>query len=378
MPTADMANREAGAPVPKDEIDPDLVKLERTRSKIGLITAFGVVVLCIAFLLRLGPDRAFAGEGDPTPTTIADIAAGKHSTDELVTFDAEPVYAHAIRIVKTKGDLGARLVPARGTNDRVWLALQGDPWDPPTTTSRYVGRLRKVSDVNFNDAIRAFSTANARPVFAPPAAIRAGFANNSIQTVTGETVTVADGDRVAFELAESNRAILVVSLGGLRPNARAWSAAFQSAGMTVTELPARDIDASLSQVRFMVALPTSEVAKKLVDGDFWGVRMEKVTTRYETTWGALEKSPAGGFTATSSATPESPAQQTTIPEAAIDLVGVYARHEIPDDAYAVLTTERPGDYWYVMPITVILVGLALLFAWAFVRAIRRDLLPARA
>ena len=38
--------REPGAPVPKDEIDPELVSL-RPRTQVGLLTSFSVVVFCI-------------------------------------------------------------------------------------------------------------------------------------------------------------------------------------------------------------------------------------------------------------------------------------------------------------------------------------------
>ena len=61
MPTAQMAesrlpetdSAEPGAPIPKDAIDPDLVKLRRARPKIGLVTSAGMVFLCAFFLWRL-------------------------------------------------------------------------------------------------------------------------------------------------------------------------------------------------------------------------------------------------------------------------------------------------------------------------------------
>ena len=51
---------------------------------------------------------------------------------------------------------------------------------------------------------------------------------------------------------------------------------------------------------------------------------------------------------------------------------------IPSDAYALITGEHPEDYWYVLPVTILLAAIGLLFAWALVRAVKRDLLPARA
>jgi len=88
-------------------------------------------------------------------------------------------------------------------------------------------------------------------------------------------------------------------------------------------------------------------------------RVDLVAHHQETTWGALKTSPPPGF------------------EHA-DLVGLYVVRTIPDDAYALITNEKPADYWYVLWISIGLAAIGLLFAWALVRAVRRDLLPARA
>ena len=69
---------------------------------------------------------------------------------------------------------------------------------------------------------------------------------------------------------------------------------------------------------------------------------------------------------------------TTIPDAQADLIGLYVERSIPSGAYALITGERPEDYWYVLPISVALLGVGLVFAWALVRAVKRDLLTARA
>jgi hypothetical protein len=67
-----------------------------------------------------------------------------------------------------------------------------------------------------------------------------------------------------------------------------------------------------------------------------------------------------------------------LPDEDIELVGLYVTRRIPDDAYAVITGEVPDDYWYVMPITVALAVILLVFSWALVRAVRRDLALLRA
>src|SRR6185503_13744533 len=67
-----------GAPIAPDQIDPELIKLARARPRVGVITAAGLVFLCIVFLWRLGPDRRFAGSGaEPRPVRVADVLAGQ-------------------------------------------------------------------------------------------------------------------------------------------------------------------------------------------------------------------------------------------------------------------------------------------------------------
>src|SRR5207237_1348955 len=65
---------EPGAPVAKDAIDPELVRLGRPRPKVGLVTAAGLVLLSIFFLVRLSPDRRFSGAPEkPARVSLADV-----------------------------------------------------------------------------------------------------------------------------------------------------------------------------------------------------------------------------------------------------------------------------------------------------------------
>jgi hypothetical protein len=313
--------REPGAPVAPGQIDPDLVKLARSRPRVGVITAAGIVALCIAYLIRLAPDRRFGGASAvPRPTTAADIAAGKVDPDQLVALAVEPVVGQALRATKAPGALGLRLAPVRGTADRVWIATSGDGWQAPPGPAGYIGRLRKLDDLAFADAARSYTASHPQPVFATAAALHAGTATGTVVTVAGDPIAPADGDRVVLEVVD--------------PEA----------------------------VRRQAAGPAPGAAP--------------ATQHYETTWGALSRSspshdehgaPAGGLHIAG----------RFLPDAQIDLVGIYVARAVPAGAYAVVTGELPDDYWYVMPITISLVLIALVFGWALIRAIRRDLGPAR-
>ncbi len=356
-----------GAPIAKDAIDPDLVKLKRKRPKVGVVTAAGIAFLCGFFLVKLAPDRRFAGSGEtPTKVTVADILADKVAPDSFIAVDAEPLIAHAIRTTQSKGNLGLRLVPVRGTGSRLWIVLSGDGWEPPNLPA-HVGRLRSLDDLKFASAITEYAETHPRPVFATAAAVRAGLATSKVAAVGGEQVTLKDSDRVVFDVLDPDSAQVVVSLNDRLPDAAAWKAALAAAGLTPSaETPLVES----RQIRFELKLPNAAptVTTKLQAAELFGTRVDPVTHHHQTTWGALRDSAPTGFSIAG----------TTIPDAQIDLIGLYVSRDIPDGAYAVVVGEQPKDFWYILPITIGLALIGLVFAWALARAVRRDLMSPRA
>jgi hypothetical protein len=345
-----------------DEIDPELVKLGRAKTKVGIVTALGLVILCIVFLLRLAPDRRFAASGvEPTRVAIADVLAGRVGLDALVVIPAEPLVSHAIRATKAKGSFGLRMVPARGTSERLWLVVSGDGWEAPSTAG-YVGRLRKLDDLPFASAAHGYVAEHPLPVFATVAALRAGLPAGTVTTVTGDPITPAEGDAVALDTVDPTASILVASFNDRLPDAAAWLAALRKAGIAPTgnDPP----DPAIGQVRFHVAAPPADIAAKLDTAAVWDRRIEPVTRHLATTWGVLRRSPAS-------------IDGKTLSDAQVELVALYSVRALPADAYALVTGEQPDDYWYVMPITIALAAILLVFAWALIRAVRRDLVPAR-
>ena len=358
---------EPGAPIAKDAIDPDLIRLKRTRTNIGLVTAAGLVFLCGLFVVRLSPDRRFASS-DPIPerVQIADVLAGRVALDHYVKLEgAEPLISHAIRATTSKGSLGVRVAPVRGTGERLWLAVSGDGWAQPAAGA-YSGRLRELADLPFAAAVTAYSAAHPRPVFATPAAMRAALATGTVQTVSGDPIGLADGDKLSFEVADPDASVVVGTLGERFPSAQAWATALASAGIAVAGAP----ETSLQTARFAVAGAPSALAQKLEAASLWAARVEPVVTHRETTWGALRTAAQANAVFVVDGQP--------IPDAQVDLVGIYVVRAIPAHAYVMLAEERPGDYWYVLPITIALAAIGLVFAWALVRAVKRDLLPTRA
>ncbi|CAN5922439.1 hypothetical protein BH11MYX3_BH11MYX3_08440 [soil metagenome] len=355
-----------GAPIARDAVDPDLVKLRRPRTKVGVITAAGVVFLCVVFLLRLNGDRTFGGAGAPEKVTVEQILAGAVGTDKYIQLEAEPLMSHAIRTSVQKGGLGLRVAPVRGTGEKLWLVLPGNGWEPANATG-YTGRLRSMSALPFAAAVDEYATAHPRPLFATAAATRAGFAPGKVAIVSGETVPVADGDQVALDLVDPNSAVIVAALNERLPTADAWAAALVAAGITAG--PAIPPPTGVSdQIRFEVKGPAAvaSTTTKLEAATLWAARVESVTRHYQTTWGAMKASTAAGFTV---------AQGVTIPDGDLDLIGLYVNRGIPEGAYVVIEGERPADYWYVLPLSIGLALIGLVFLWALLRAVKRDLLP---
>jgi hypothetical protein len=370
MPMAQMADgsstaepAEPGAPIAKDAIDPDLVKLARTKLQIGILTCLGIVVLCVYFILRLGPDRRFGGE-DARAVTLKAAAATTSETERHLTVEGQLLMAHAMRAGKTHADVGLRLVPVRGTSDRVWIALTTDVSEKPLE-GRYTGRLREFSSLPFATALRAQATAHPRPAFATPAAARAAFATGKLTSVAGDALSVADGDRVALDLVVPDAAVILAAINDRMPDAAAWQVALAGAGLPIKLATPHESDAQLRQVRFDVAQSVAATNAALEVANLWATRVEPVNRHLETTWGELKKSAPGALRIA----------DQTIPDAAAPLVGLYVVRGIPSDARVLIVGEHPEDYWYVMPITIALGIIGLLFAWALVRAVRRDLLP---
>lgn len=361
-----MADVETPDPMQREKVgsknvdpDEDLIKLSRSRPKIGVLTAAGVLFLAIFFLLKLNPDRRFAGHGDtPAKVGIADLAAGKVDSDAFVGVPGEPLMAHAIRVGPEKKSLGLRVVPLRGSGERVWIVLSGDGWENPTMDA-YVGRVRALSDLPFAGAMEEFLAEHPRPSFATASAVRAGFQSNQISTVAGDTVTVRDNDKIGFDVTDPNAAVVVGTYNDRLPNLAAWQKALTDAGIAVTT--GRD---DKERVYFDVNAPgaVASIATKLEAAGLWAARVDAVTHHHDTTWRALKQSGPAGFTVAG----------LTIPDPQLDLIGLYVVRAIPSGAYAVITGEKPQDYWYVLPVEILVGVIALIFAWALVRAVRRD------
>jgi hypothetical protein len=364
-PAEDVA---AGAPVARDAIDPDLIKLRRPPPKVGMVTAAGIVLLCAVFWFRLGDDRRF-GASSPTPkvAAVGDVLAGQVAAEQLVTVSAEPLMAHAVRATTRKGVSGLRVVPARGTGDRLWLVLPGDGTDAAVSEApQYSGRLRPLSSMPFAKDVGAYLAKNPRPVFAPPKAMREAIASGKLHTVTGDELTLVDSDELAVDLVDLEASTIAAAINDRFPDAATWQAALVAAGLAVTPLPAPQTTADVA--RFAAPISLTAASAQLEKAGLWAARVEPVLRSHRGTWAQLKGSSPAALTIGTAA----------VADAQIDLVGVFVKRGLPEHAYVLVTSETPADYWYVRPISIALLVLGALFTWVLVRAVRRDLLPPKA
>jgi hypothetical protein len=375
-----------GAPVAKDAIDPELVRLSRPPLRIGLLSSFAIVAACLMFIVRLNADRQFAGTStEAKPVVIADVLAGRVAVNQHVVVSGRPVVSSAIRVTKSVGAPGLKVAPLQGSADRIWIAVAGElmaPVQPGPNMDRpsegtserwgagtsYRGRLRRLQDVRFSDVMRGFTNRQPRPAFTTVAAFRAGLTAGSFTSVMGDSVAVADGDRVIAEVIDPNAATVRVTFIERLPGSSEWKAALVSAGViaAAAEPTASDADSLVYAVREPDAV--AAVTRKLEAAKLYASTVDPVTRKMESTVAALRASPAQTL----------PFGVDQIADKDIDLLGIYAVRSIPADSYVLLVGERPADYWYVLPVTIALALLAMLFAWSFVRTLQRDVLRPRA
>ncbi len=359
--------RDPGAPVGKDEIDPELVSLRGPRAKVGALTAFAIVAVCLYYLARLFGDFAFSRETDhPRDVTVADVVAGRVSNDDLVAITTPLERSAAARLRSGAGDPGVRISPVIGTDDKLWVALPGDGWQP-AIDGRYAGRLHRLDGGPMGPALRDF-LATPQPRFVTGAELRrarlASADGGTLAAITGPSIVAKSDTQVEVAVVDPNAALVVATYIDRLGDARAWTSALAAAGVIAPgEAPATS---GQDHAGWEVHVPdaVAQVEKKLETAALWATRVDPVTVRQKTTWRQLAAT-AGDLTI----------DGAKLPWSAVDVAALWAPRALPDGAYVLVVDEKPSDYWAVKPLYGALALFGLLFAWALWRAVRRDFWP---
>jgi len=363
-PTSAEAPHEPGAPVHRDEIDPELVNLRKAGPKFGVVTSAGVAILCAYLIVRLLPDLSFSRAGaKPVPATAGELDGDLDN--RFVEVPLPLIRARAVRLRQTQGGLGLRAVPVAGHDDSVWVLMSGDGWSPAVPNAAYIGRLRDLDALPLADALRAQVAAHPGPSFATLQAVRqAATEGGPLLTVSGDHVTAAPGDPVEIDVPVTDAAVLIITFSERFPGLATWLPAITAAGIPIKGEP-RDVTDDTA--RLDVTISVADVNQKLTAAGLYA-RVEPVTTTLSSTWGELAKAGVGPIVIGGA----------TIDDARIDLVRITAKRRVPDRARVLVLGEVPEDYWYMLPLAIGLGVLGLLALWALARAIKRDFLAPRA
>lgn len=387
--TAPGADAEPGRLPGRDEIDPELIALPRPRTRIGPVLSLSVIVFCVFIMLRLRADLRFSLQ-EPPPRAFdsaAALLAGGELDDRHVQVRAVPDRALAVHVAASLAEPGSRLTPVQGTNDTLWIMLDGSVWTAGIQYNEvYTGRLRRLADLPFADKLRRHvADQPPMPRFVQAAAVRdaldAGTGAGAVQDPAGDAIAVAADTPVqVYEAAGDLVRILAIS-GERLATAEAWTEALAANGLVapgtapVPNAPATTPsdeagndeagqDAIAAWV-FTATVPGGvDAARARLEEARLPATVEPVRVIHDVSWSDLARQ--GDALAVAG---------RRVPWQQIEWVALTVPRTVPadgDEVWVLLTEERPETYWYVLPLFVVLGLFGLLFSWALARSLWWD------
>lgn len=344
-----------GRPIGPDEIDPELIKLARSRPRVGAVTAVAIVAFCGYLMFTMRGDLAYSrAGGSPTETTVEAIANGDVGAESYVTMKAMPDRTLAVRVGTGEGDLGSRLSPVWGSHGKVWVLVPGTTYSALATSGVYEGRLKSLDSLPFGSAVRSHVSGRApAPRYVTAAAVRRALESGSDEVVQpeGDSVRVSADTRVDIEETRLDRTIVRVFATARHATAAKWTEALAEAGIVApgTEPTSGDEEDTWT---YRVEMGIDAVRAELEEAKLTAARAKPVVDRRQAVWGDLAKTGMSGDN--------------------VQWVALHVSRDVPDDAMVLLTNEQPGSYWYLLPLYGILALFAGLFIWALVRALKPD------
>ncbi len=365
---SDDAEIDEGRPRDPDEVDPELVSLARPRGSVGPLLSLSIVVFCVYIIVRLLPDFSFSRQGDTprqisNPGEIADEDGA--SSEEFVVLRAVPDQSFVAHLSGTHARYGHRIAPVLGSNAELWLLEEDTPWASESVHSQLqVGRLRRLDDLPFADGLRQYVREQPPGMrFVPDTAVKEALSagRDSVIDAFGDRIAVTAETPVTISEVVLDQARIEAFRASLKDEESARAALVAAGLLTGAEKPT-----TTTKEMFVYVVPApaglEAIRTQLVAAKQFGARAEPVRRSHETTWSALG--------ATSDALTIS--ETSSIPWLHISSIAVTVPRAVPADAMVLLTGERPGSFWYLIPLYVVLGVFVLLFLWALVQYFRHD------
>lgn len=374
------------------DIDPELIALSRPRPTVTMITAAAAVIVAVFLLWRTNADRAFVWHGNTVVAMASPAVAAGAPLEATVRLESRATldYGAAVRAKSSRTDRGVRLAPVGGTNLALWVAVDGHAWAPPALEEQtapagatakpvpqqpaYQGRLRAVRDTRFAAQLAAL-VQTPQPVAVSAQALRAALRDRApaITSITGDTIAMpAPTTRVEFEVPNPKAVMLSCVLVAKHPTAAAWRAQLQQTlGVDVGDAIAETAyGVTFRLTTFPAAAPDLATLRQalLGAGLQWTVTAAPEIVRHTLT---LADVAAGGESVRISDTSQ-------LAWSDVDVVALWVARAVPANARVIFTNETAQMYWYITPLVVVSALLAVLFAWAFVRAWRYERQESRA
>jgi hypothetical protein len=360
---------DAGRPIARDEIDPELISLPRLRGRIGPLLAASMVVFSVYLLLRLTDDLAFSRQGhEPAELeSPAALLAQGDIDNRYVRMPAAPDRAFAARMQVSRANQGSRLAPAQGSNDRLWLMIDGSVWTAGILYEEvYAGRVRELDDLPFAEPLRQHVAQRPpAPRFVTPGAVRTALtaAAGTVASPAGDAIAVSAETPVhVYQTAPDRVRIEAIPTERL-PDAAAWSRALTEIGVGGPEATAARPEAMPGGPGWLFTVPATgdveAIETALRDARLVpAARVLPLEIVHETTWGQLAARDDALMVA-----------GTAVPWSQISWVTPIVPRVVPEVAWVLVADESPASYWYVLPLCAVLGIAALLFTWGLARVL---------
>jgi len=353
---------ESGA-APVDELDPELIKLPRAKTRIRPIMAMAVIGICLTLGWRLSSDLRFSRLGDPQRIDDAQ-ALNSDNENQFVELTLRPDRPQALRVIPNRATSGQVIVPVLGSQGRMWILLPATPWggSADDTSEVYRGRLSRLDDMDFYDSLRervAKETAALRPIALDKVRLALTSKVLEVSDVSGDKYTLAPTTAVQVEEVASQKVrILAVATDPYRDQA-SWSLALQNAGLLPPAMA--PVTSTPSSWTFDVPAPAGldAVNAALRENKLFAAVASEIRSVRVGTWADLELD--GGDIL----------MGVAAPGMVIQNISVSAPPLVAKGAFLLDTTEAPGTYWYVIIIVLALAAFGMIFLSALAQSIRR-------